>query len=318
MLRIVPTVVLLFVLVVAAACGGDGSGDGAPGGGPGSPGGGPPPMPVETVMLADKPLEQTSEYIASLKSRRSTTIQPQVEGFLTRIAVRSGEHVRQGALLFEIDSAPQQAGLASLESTRAVRDAELAYATQELARTKTLYSAGAVSQRELAQAETAARTAEAALKALDEQIAAAEVGARLLPRHGPDDRYRRRHPRAPGRSRHEHHRADHGGRERRPRDLRQRAGTAGAGLKVGLPVRIVDDRARCSPPTRSPSCPRRRADADSAGESGAGGRTRRLPRRSARARAVGVARGAGSEHSAHPVTRINGQFFAYVSRNRPR
>ena len=170
MLRTVPTVVLLFVLVAAAGCGRDGSGDGAPGGGPGSPGGGPPPMPVETVTLADKPLEQTSEYIASLKSRRSTTIQPQVEGFLTRIAVRSGEHVRQGALLFEIDSAPQQAGLASLESTRAVRDAELAYATQELARTKTLYSAGAVSQRELAQAETASRTAEAALRAVDEQI----------------------------------------------------------------------------------------------------------------------------------------------------
>ena len=170
MLRTVPTVVLLIMLVAAAACGRDGNGDGAPGGGPGSPGGGPPPTPVETVTLADKPLEQTSEYIASLKSRRSTTIQPQVEGFLTRIAVRSGEHVRQGALLFEIDSAPQQAGLASLESTRAVRDAELAYATQELARTKTLYSAGAVSQRELAQAETAARTAEAALKALDEQL----------------------------------------------------------------------------------------------------------------------------------------------------
>jgi RND family efflux transporter MFP subunit len=127
-------------------------------------------MPVETVTLTEKPVEQTSEFIASLKSRRSTTIQPQVEGFLTRIAVRSGEHVRQGALLFEIDSAPQQAGLASLQSTRAVRDAELAYATQELARIKTVYEAGAVSQRELSQAETAERTAQAALRALDEQL----------------------------------------------------------------------------------------------------------------------------------------------------
>jgi RND family efflux transporter MFP subunit len=127
-------------------------------------------MPVEVVALAEQSVEQTSEYIASLKSRRSTTIQPQVEGFLTRIAVRSGEHVSRGALLFEIDSGPQQAGLAALESTRAVRDAELAYAAQELARTRTLYEAGAVSQRELSQAETAQRTAEAALKALDEQL----------------------------------------------------------------------------------------------------------------------------------------------------
>jgi RND family efflux transporter MFP subunit len=127
-------------------------------------------MPVETLTLAEKPVELASEYIGSLKSRRTTAIQPQVEGFITRIAVRSGDQVRQGAVLFEVDSASQQAGLASLESTRAVRAAELSYATQELERNKTLYAAGAVSQRELAQAETAQRTAEAALKALDEQL----------------------------------------------------------------------------------------------------------------------------------------------------
>jgi len=170
------TVPILFALTLlaalAAACNRNAGGapGGAGAGGAGGPGGGPPPMPVETITLAEKPLEQTSEYIGSLKSRRSTTIQPQVEGFLTRIAVRSGQAVRQGAVLFEIDSASQQAGVASLESTRAVRDAELAYAVQELERTKTLYGAGAVSQRELAQAETAQRTAEAALRALDEQI----------------------------------------------------------------------------------------------------------------------------------------------------
>ena len=168
--RIVPTLfgfLLLGALAIAACNRNPG---GAPGAGPGGPAGGPPPMPVETVTLAEKPLERTSEYIASLKSRRSSTIQPQVEGFLTRIAVRSGERVGQGTVLFEVDSGPQQAAVATLESTRAQRDAELSYATQELARTKSLYAAGAVSQRELAQAETASRTAEAALRAVDEQI----------------------------------------------------------------------------------------------------------------------------------------------------
>jgi len=127
-------------------------------------------MPVETLTLAQKPVEQTSAYVGTLKSRRSTTIQPQVEGFLTRIAVRSGQPVKQGAVLFEIDSAPQQAGLAALESTRAVRAAELEYARQDAARTRTLYAAGAVSQRELEQAETAQQTAEAVLKAVDQQL----------------------------------------------------------------------------------------------------------------------------------------------------
>jgi RND family efflux transporter MFP subunit len=164
--RRVPIAFVFAFTTLAAACGSNG----AASTGPGGPGGQMPPMPVEAMTLQQAPVELTSEFIASLKSRRSTTIQPQVEGFLTRIAVRSGDTVRQGALLFEIDSGPQQAGLASLESTRAVREAELAYATQELARNRTLYEAGAVSQRELAQAETAQRTAEAALKALDEQV----------------------------------------------------------------------------------------------------------------------------------------------------
>ena len=127
-------------------------------------------MPVETLTLASRPIEQTSDYIAQLKSRRSSTVQPQVEGFITRIAVRSGQVVAQGTVLFEVDSGPQQAGVAALESTKAVRAAELEYARQERTRTQALYAAGAVSQRELSQAETAERTAEAALKAVDEQV----------------------------------------------------------------------------------------------------------------------------------------------------
>ena len=129
-----------------------------------------PPMPVEIVTLAAKPVEQTSEFIATLKSRRSSTIQPEVEGFLTRIAVRSGQRVGEGELLFEIDSAPEQAALASLQSMRPMREAEVEFARQQVQRNKTLLSAGAVSQREVEQFETQLRTTEAQLKALDEQI----------------------------------------------------------------------------------------------------------------------------------------------------
>src|SRR5688500_2492604 len=98
---------LIAATCLTAACGGSEGQAGAS-----APGGGMPPMPVEIVTLTAKPVEQTSEFVATLKSRRSTTIQPQVEGFLTRIAVRSGQNVNQGDVLFEIDSAPEQAALA--------------------------------------------------------------------------------------------------------------------------------------------------------------------------------------------------------------
>lgn len=129
-----------------------------------------PPMPVDIITLAAKPVEQTSEFVASLKSRRSATIQPEVEGSLTRIDVRSGQTVSQGTLLFEIDSAPQQAALASLQSMRPMRESEVEFARQQVARNKTLLNAGAISQREVEQFESQLRSAEAQLKALDEQV----------------------------------------------------------------------------------------------------------------------------------------------------
>lgn len=129
-----------------------------------------PPMPVEIVTLAAKPVEQTSEFVATLKSRRSTTIQPQVEGFLTRVAVRSGQRVATGALLFEIDSAPEQAALSSLQSMRPMRESDVEFARQQVQRNKTLLNAGAISQREVEQFEAQLRAADAQLKALDEQV----------------------------------------------------------------------------------------------------------------------------------------------------
>src|SRR5689334_13852677 len=115
-------------------------------GGPGGPGGGMPPMPVDIVTLAAKPVEQTTEFVASMKSRRSATIQPQVEGFITRIEVRSGQNVSHGALLFEIDAAPEQAALASMQSMRPMRESDVEFAQQQVARNQTLYKAGAISQ----------------------------------------------------------------------------------------------------------------------------------------------------------------------------
>ena len=127
-------------------------------------------MPVESITLAARPVEQMSEFVAVLKSRTSVTIQPQAEGFLTRIAVQSGDRVARGALLFEIDAAVPQAALRTLESTRALRQTDVDHARQELARARTLYAAGAISQRELQQAETLERSAAAALKVVDEQM----------------------------------------------------------------------------------------------------------------------------------------------------
>jgi RND family efflux transporter MFP subunit len=152
--------VLAFALVMwIAACGK-----------PAGPAGGPPPMPVEVVTLAERPVEQTTEFLGTVKSRGSTTVQPQVEGFITRILVRSGARVAPGTPLIEIDASMQQAAVANLESQRAARQADLQYAQQQATRMQALLEAGAASQAELEQAQTGLSTSQAQLKAIEAQI----------------------------------------------------------------------------------------------------------------------------------------------------
>ncbi len=158
-----------FVLSAGAAAGCGGSTP-SPAASAGPPAGAMPPMPVDIVTLTPKPVEQTSELVGIIRSRRSTTIQPQAEGFLTKILVKSGDHVEQGTPLAEIDNTSQQAVVAGLQSTRAARESDATYADQQAAREKALLNAGAASQQEYDQAVAAARSAAAQLKALDDQI----------------------------------------------------------------------------------------------------------------------------------------------------
>jgi RND family efflux transporter MFP subunit len=115
-------------------------------------------------------VEQTTEFVGTVKSRRSTTVQPQVEGFITRILARSGDRVRAGTPLMEIDPRLQQAAVANLESQRTARQADVRYARQQATRMKTLLEAGAASQAEMEEAQTRLSTSEAQLKAAEAQI----------------------------------------------------------------------------------------------------------------------------------------------------
>ena len=62
-----------------------------------------PPTPVQVVEAQPAPIEDTTEYVATLKSLTSTTLQPQIDGQITQILVKSGDRVARGAPLIQID-----------------------------------------------------------------------------------------------------------------------------------------------------------------------------------------------------------------------
>src|ERR1700740_557785 len=80
---------------------------------------GPGEMPVKVLEAQAVPGDDAAEDRATLKSRDSAVIMPQVEGQVTQIYVHSGERVAAGSALIEIDPLKQQATVKSQESARA-------------------------------------------------------------------------------------------------------------------------------------------------------------------------------------------------------
>jgi RND family efflux transporter MFP subunit len=126
------------------------------------------PVKVETAQLV--PVKDTTEYVATLKSRDSAVIMPQVEGQITAIFVRSGARVASGTPLMQIDPLKQQATLKNQEDTLAAKQAELEWDKQEYARNSGLYEARVISKQALDQSKTAMDQAQAQLQALHAQV----------------------------------------------------------------------------------------------------------------------------------------------------
>ena len=53
-------------------------------------------MPVKVMEAKAVPINDAAEYVATLKSRDSAVIMPQVEGQITQIFVHSGDQVQAG------------------------------------------------------------------------------------------------------------------------------------------------------------------------------------------------------------------------------
>src|SRR3954466_2872941 len=110
----------LLISVTIAGCGGNKQAA-APAGG----GGAMPSMPVGMVTAKSEPVNESTEYVGTLKSRNSAVINPQVEGVVTKIFVHSGEAVKAGAHLMQIDPLKQQATVGSQEANRAAQVANV-------------------------------------------------------------------------------------------------------------------------------------------------------------------------------------------------
>jgi len=150
-------------------------------------GGAPPAMPVQVLPVVPEKIADTTEYLAILKSRHSATINPQVEGHVTSIDVKSGDRVKTGDALLQIDPMKQEATVSSQDAARASQEAAVKLAKVNLGRAQKLLEAGVISKMDFDNAQTNYDSAVAQLKSLEQQVQQQRVELRYYRVSAPMD-----------------------------------------------------------------------------------------------------------------------------------
>jgi RND family efflux transporter MFP subunit len=147
----------------------------------------PPPLSVKTQVLQLIPIPDASEYLATLKSRRSAAINPQVAGQIVKIDVKSGDHVGTDAPLLQIDPSKQQATLSSQEAARNAQIATMQNAKVQFDRAQQLYNSGLIPKQDYDSAKSAYESALAQANSMDAQVKEQQVQLNYFQVTAPSD-----------------------------------------------------------------------------------------------------------------------------------
>jgi membrane fusion protein (multidrug efflux system) len=138
---------------------------------------GPPPESVSTARSEQQAWEDTLDAVGSVASAKGVALSTDVPGVVQAIHFESGQTVKQGDVLVELDSSVERAQLGSARERR-----ELATTTRD--RTRALSSKGAISAAQLDADESALRTLNTDVEGIQAQIAKKTIRAPFSGRLG--------------------------------------------------------------------------------------------------------------------------------------
>ena len=131
----------------------------APAGGP--PGGAPPPPEVGVVVATPRAVGLTTELPGRLEASRVAQVRARAAGIVQKRLFVEGSDVKAGQALFQIDSSPYRAAVASAQAALARAQANLTQAAAQAERYKPLLDANAISKQDFVNALAAQEAAEA-------------------------------------------------------------------------------------------------------------------------------------------------------------
>lgn len=162
---------------------------GKPGKGAGKRGGG--PVVVSTVMAKRQPMPVVIDAVGTVEPEQTVAIRPQTNGVLEAVLFKEGDTVKQGQLLFRIDSRPMVSSVEQARAALARDQAQLAQAQAQEARLRPLAEKEYITKNEydvaLTQSKSLQATVESNRAALEQaklQLAYASIVSPISGRTG--------------------------------------------------------------------------------------------------------------------------------------
>lgn len=136
-------------------------------------GGGPVAVRMTTIKRQAMPV--VIDAVGGVEPENSVAVRPQVGGTLTAVLFKEGDYVRQGQVLFRIDSRPMQVSVAQTQAAVSRDEAQLAQARAQEQRLRPLAEKEYITRQEYDVAATQAKSLEATVTATKAVVDAAQL-----------------------------------------------------------------------------------------------------------------------------------------------
>lgn len=132
-------------------------------------------MPIEVTPVVTDSVMLYKEYPGSLIADRTAAVVCRVNGYVSRPKYTGGDFVKQGQLLFTVDTETYAIAVREAEAALATARSENEYAEQHYTAVAKAYESNAVSKMEVAQALSARDQSRSAIKSAEARLADARV-----------------------------------------------------------------------------------------------------------------------------------------------
>ncbi len=119
-----------------------------------------PPMPVQVQIIEPKNIALWQSVKGQIKAKDELVIQAQVSGTLEKVAFTSGQSVKAGQLLYQLDAAPFRLAVDQARANWMAADGQYQAISAKMQRSKPLIEAGSLSPQEIDELKSQVQVAE--------------------------------------------------------------------------------------------------------------------------------------------------------------